>query len=137
MANTRKIIIIEDNLADVELVKLALYEATVPLEMVHFDDGYLFLEYLKTYPNEAIALILLDLNMPQISGLDILRAMSTDTRQRQIPVVVFTSSTHKTDVAACYAHGANAYIRKPIDINEFNDTIKTLATFWGKINVLG
>jgi two-component system response regulator len=75
--------------------------------------------------------------MPKISGLDVLRAMAADTRQHKIPVVVFTSSTQKTDIEACYKYGANAYIRKPIDINEFNETIKTLATFWGKINVLG
>jgi two-component system response regulator len=137
MNDLRKIILIEDNLADVELVKLALHETPIELEILHFEDGNVFLEQLKSYPNYNIALILLDLNMPKISGLDVLRAMAADTRQHKIPVVVFTSSTQKTDIEACYKYGANAYIRKPIDINEFNETIKTLATFWGKINVLG
>jgi len=107
----KKVILAEDNLADVELTKLAFQELDYPLEVVHVIDGQELLSYVQNVQNDTlqdIVLILLDLNMPRLGGVDVL----------------------------CYDFGANAYVCKPIDINDFNKTIRSIAQFWVDVNVL-
>ncbi|MEL6867179.1 MAG: response regulator [Bacteroidota bacterium] len=133
----RKIIIAEDNLADVQLTKIAFEDIPLPLEVVHVFDGQELLDYVrKQAVLSDIALILLDLNMPRMGGVEVLKNFYNDKELRKLPVVVLSSSRHETDVEACYEYGANAYVCKPIDINDFHVAIRSIAYFWGDINVL-
>lgn len=136
MKFAKKIILAEDNIADVELTKLAFEELELDLDVYHVFDGQQLMEYLRNQSFDDIALILLDLNMPKMGGLDVLKLMYEDEELRKLPVVVFTSSAHESDVHACYEYGANAYVSKPIDINDFHKTITAIANFWTEINVL-
>jgi len=136
MKTAKKIILAEDNIADVELTKLAFKELDLNLDVYHVFDGQQLLDYLKEQSFDEIALILLDLNMPKMGGLDVLKSMYEDEALAKLPVIVFTSSSHESDVLACYEYGANAYVNKPIDINDFHTTIKAIAEFWTEINVL-
>ena len=88
----RKVILVEDNLADVELVKISVRELENPVELVHIGDGQELLIYFKTAVLSEIALILLDLNMPRVSGIDVLQHMQQDPNLKRVPVVMFTTS---------------------------------------------
>ncbi len=136
MSQLKKIILAEDNQADVELIKLAFKNVPLPIELHHTYDGQELMDYLRREPLENVALILLDLNMPRMGGLDVLKIMYNDEELRKVPVVVFTSSTHENDVLSCYEHGANAYVGKPIDVDKFQDVINAIAYFWADINVV-
>ena len=136
MNNLRKIILAEDNIADVELTKIAFKELDLNLDVSHVFDGQQLMDLLKTSSLNEVALVLLDLNMPKMGGLDVLKQMYEDVELRKLPVVVFTSSAHESDVHSCYEYGANAYVNKPIDINDFHKTIAAIANFWAEINVL-
>lgn len=136
MKNLRKIILAEDNIADVELTKIAFKELDLNLDVSHVFDGQQLMDLLKSNPLNEVALVLLDLNMPKMGGLDVLKQMYEDEELRKLPVVVFTSSAHESDVHSCYEYGANAYVNKPIDINDFHKTIAAIANFWAEINVL-
>ncbi len=136
MKPEKKVILVEDNLADVELTRLAFKKLDMPLEVVHVYDGYKLMELLRKLNLEEIALIMLDLNMPSLGGLDVLKMMNNDPEYCKLPVIVFSTSCNEDDVYACYENGANAYVSKPFDINEFHKTIEAIAHFWGDINVL-
>ncbi len=136
MTTGRKIILAEDNLADVELTKIAFREIDIPLEVVHVFDGQELLNYLATEPLHDVALILMDLNMPRMGGIEVLKNMYKDEELRKLPIVVLSSSKHEVDVQTCYTYGANAYVCKPIDMDEFQQTINAIAYFWCDINVL-
>ena len=132
----KKIILAEDNLADVELTKLAFADLSLPIELVHVNDGQELLNYLDNAELSEIALVLLDLNMPKINGIEILKMMYDDLEYKKLPVVVLSSSLHENDIVTCYEYGANAYVNKPIDINDFNEVISSIANFWVEINLL-
>ena len=136
MAKPRKIILAEDNAADVELTKLAFQEVMLPLDIVHVYDGQELLNLLRSEALESIALVMIDLNMPKVGGIDVLKVLYEDAELKKLPVIVFSSSTHETDVLTCYEYGANAYVNKPVDVMEFNEAIRAIANFWGDINVL-
>jgi CheY-like chemotaxis protein len=97
----RKVILVEDNLADVELVKISVRELENPVELVHVGDGQELLNFLKTATLNDIAVILLDLNMPRVSGIDVLKFMSEDANYKKVPVVMFTTSNSKSDIMKC------------------------------------
>ena len=132
----KKIILAEDNLADVELTRLAFADLKLPIELVHVNDGQELLNYLDSTKLSDIALVLLDLNMPRIGGIEILKMMYDDEEYKKLPTVVLSSSLHETDIITCYEYGANAYVNKPIDINDFNEVISAIASFWVEINLL-
>ena len=132
----RKIVLAEDNLADVELTRLAFANLDLPIELIHVNDGQELLDYLNEAELSDIALVLLDLNMPRIGGIDLLKMMYNDDEYKKLPVVVLSSSLHETDVITCYEYVANAYVNKPIDINAFNEMIAAIASFWVEINLL-
>lgn len=136
MSALKKVILAEDNLADVELTKMAFKELSLPFELVHVFDGQELISYVKGENLDDIALILLDLNMPRLGGVEVLQNFYVHDAFKKLPVVVFSSSTHESDVKTCYDFGANAYVRKPIDINDFTKTIRSIASFWGQVNVL-
>lgn len=136
MPNNRKVILVEDNLADVELVKLSVRELENPVDLVHVGDGQELLNFLQTATLSDIALILLDLNMPRVSGIDVLRHMQDNPSYKKVPVVMFTTSNSKSDIMKCYELGAKAFVCKPLDIFEFNNSIRSIVEFWTGINML-
>jgi CheY-like chemotaxis protein len=136
MIKYKKIVLVEDNVSDVELVKITVKELNLPIDLVHLWDGSELIEYLKTTPLKEIGVILLDLNMPKISGIDVLKYMYNDDVLKHIPVVMFTTSNSKSDILTCYEYGAKAFVSKPLDIAEFNNTIKSIVDFWTSINIL-
>ncbi len=135
-AKSKKVILVEDNLADVELVRISIMELENPVELVHVGDGQELLAFLNTAVLNEIAVILLDLNMPRVSGIDVLRLMHNDPMLKKVPVVMFTTSNSKTDILKCYELGAKAFVCKPLDIFEFNHSIRSIVEFWTGINML-
>ena len=132
----RKVILVEDNLADVELVKISVRELENPVELIHVGDGQELLIFFKTAVLSEIAVILLDLNMPRVSGIDVLKHMQLDPSLKKVPVVMFTTSNSKSDIMKCYELGAKAFVCKPLDIFEFNNSIRSIVEFWTSINML-
>ena len=132
----RKVILVEDNLADVELVKISVRELENPVELIHVGDGQELLNFFKTAVLSEIAVILLDLNMPRVSGIDVLKHMQLDPSLKKVPVVMFTTSNSKSDIMKCYELGAKAFVCKPLDIFEFNNSIRSIVEFWTSINML-
>jgi CheY-like chemotaxis protein len=132
----RKVILVEDNLADVELVKISVRELENPVELVHIGDGQELLHFFDSAVLSDIAVILLDLNMPRVSGIDVLRHMQQDINLKKVPVVMFTTSNSKSDIMKCYELGAKAFVCKPLDIFEFNTSIRSIVEFWTGINML-
>lgn len=132
----KRVILVEDNLADVELVRISIRELETPIELVHVGDGQELLNFLKTAVLAEIAVIMLDLNMPRVSGIDVLRFMHDDPLLKKVPVVMFTTSNSKTDILKCYELGAKAFVCKPLDIFEFNQAIRSIVEFWTGINML-
>ncbi|MBL7814423.1 MAG: response regulator [Saprospiraceae bacterium] len=135
-AKNKKVILVEDNLADVELVKISIKELEKPVELVHVGDGQELLNFLQSAQLNEIAVILLDLNMPRVSGIDVLRHMHDDPLLKKVPVVMFTTSNSKTDILKCYELGAKAFVCKPLDIFEFHYSIRSIVEFWTGINML-
>ena len=129
-----KIVLIEDNPADAELTNLALKSITPEAQVINFSNGKDFLEHLDQKVNDPISLVLLDLNMPQMSGSEVLKYMQSNKTWAKIPVVVFSSSKQEADIQNCYELGANAYVAKPFDFSEYERTIETIASFWTNLN---
>ncbi len=133
---TKKLLLVEDNLADVELVRLSMRELETPVELIHIGDGQEFLNFAETSDGTGFSVILLDLNMHRVSGLDILRQLKNNSAFHHIPIVVFTTSNSKSDIKQCYDLGARAFVSKPFDIIEFNTTIKAIVDFWLGVNLM-
>lgn len=132
----KKILLAEDNLADVELVRISISETDKPVELIHVGDGGEMIEYLEKNSMNGVAAILLDLNMHRVSGIDVLKYIHANPKLKKVPVIVFTTSNSKSDINLCYELGAKAFVCKPLDIFEFNDTIKAIVDFWVGINML-
>lgn len=135
MNKPRKIILVEDNPADVQLAMLALQNLPAHYDILHFGNGKLLLNYLKRARFREISLILLDLNMPKMGGIDVLRAINNKARYRKLPFVVFTTSEMERDIAACYQLGACAFVRKPHDFGQYEKTIRAIVKFYCKVNL--
>jgi len=135
-----RILLIEDDPKDVELTLTALEEYNLANEVVVTRDGAEALDYLycrgdfSTRSNENPAVLLLDLKLPKVDGLEVLQRVKSDENLRMIPVVVLTSSREEKDMVASYRLGVNAYVVKPVDFHEFVDAIKELGVFWAVIN---
>ena len=131
MKNIKKIIIVEDNPADLHLTKLAFNSLDVANEIIHVDDGQLLFDYLKITGTHRIAFILLDLNMPGTNGFQLLKKLKLDASEfKDVPIIVFTTSTRKADEEKCNQLGSDGYFVKPIDINEYFATIREITHFW-------
>ena len=135
MGLPKKILLVEDNMADVELAKLAFQSISNELEIKHLLDGEELMRFLGNEAPENVGLILLDLNMPRMGGIEVLQKLNKDGELKKLPVVVFTSSNHQADIKKCYDLGANAYVNKPIDFSELEKTVETIVHFWLNINV--
>ena len=140
MAN-RRILLIEDNPSDIELTQRAFKRSHITNELVVVQDGQEALEYLfgsGAYAGRDVSdlpgVTLLDLHLPKVPGLEVLRAIRADPRTRRMPVVVLTSSNEERDVAAGYDLGVNSYIQKPVDFARFVDAIRQLGLYWLMLN---
>jgi len=135
------ILLVEDNPSDVGLTQRALEKSHIVNELVVAEDGQEALNYLFSSDpltgqkmNELPALILLDLKLPKLDGLQVLRQIRTDERTSRLPVVILTTSSEEDDIAQSYDLGANSYIRKPVDFKQFVEAIQHLGLYWLVIN---
>ncbi|MFC3832424.1 MULTISPECIES: response regulator [Deinococcus] len=132
--NGIEILLVEDNPADVMLTREAFEEAQFPHRLHHARDGVEALMFLRREDRFVQAVrpdvILMDLNMPRMSGLEVLDILKADDVLRSIPVIVLTTSRAETDIWRSYDLHANAYIPKPVSIAEFVDVVRTLGNFW-------
>jgi CheY-like chemotaxis protein len=140
MDNLGRILMVEDDPKDVELTMTALEGYNLANEVIVTRDGEEALDYLyrrgkyMTRSSDHPAVILLDLKLPKIDGLEVLRQVKTDDNLKIIPVVVLTSSREEKDLVSSYKLGVNAYVVKPVDFHEFVNAIKELGVFWAIIN---
>src|SRR6202142_295217 len=140
MSNLGRILLVEDDPKDVELTLTALEEYNLANEVVVAHDGEEALDYLycrgkfESRSSDNPAVLLLDLKLPKINGLEVLQQIKSDEKLKMIPVVVLTSSREESDMVASYKHGVNAYVVKPVDFHEFVNAIKELGVFWAIIN---
>ena len=136
----KRILLAEDNPKDLELTLAALEEHKLANEVVIVNDGAEALDYVyrrgkyASRPDNNPAVVLLDLKMPKVDGLDVLRTMKADERLKTIPIVILTSSREEKDLVASYNLGANAYVVKPVDFHQFVEAVKELGAFWAIIN---
>jgi CheY-like chemotaxis protein len=137
----KAILLIEDNPSDIALTERALKRNNISNPLVVAQDGQEGIDYL--FGQGAFAgrdtalqpvLILLDLKLPKLDGLEVLRLIRADARSRRIPVVILTSSREEQDIAAGYDLGVNSYIRKPVDFQQFTETVRQLGLYWLVIN---
>jgi len=135
------ILLIEDNPSDVKLTKRALEQNQITNELIVAEDGVEALDYLFAtgrYADRDVkdlpAVVLLDLKLPKIEGLEVLQRIRANEITRFIPVVILTSSNQEEDLIASYNLGANSYIRKPIDFIQFTDAVRILGMYWLLLN---
>jgi DNA-binding response OmpR family regulator len=142
MSNVGRILIVEDDPKDVELTITALEEYNLANEVIVTRDGEEALDYLysrgkyASRPNDLPAVMLLDLKLPKVDGLEVLRQVKSDENLKLVPVVVLTSSREEKDLISSYRLGVNAYVVKPVDFHEFVNAIKELGVFWAIINAV-
>jgi len=140
MAQVKRILLVEDSDQDVELTMGALEECNIANQVDVAHDGAEALDYLyrrgafESRPNDLPVVVLLDLKMPKVDGLEVLRQMKSDARLKSIPVVMLTSSREERDLVESYELGSNAYVVKPVDFQQFASSIRQLGCFWAVIN---
>lgn len=139
--NDKVILLVEDNPDDVELTLRALKKNNILNDVVVARDGVEALEYLFAtgkYESRRISgipqVVLLDLKLPKVDGLEVLRQIRTNHQMRLLPVVILTSSKEEQDLLKSYQLGANSYIRKPVDFNKFIEAVKQLGLYWLVLN---
>lgn len=123
MNNSVEILLVEDSRQDAELIIRSLRKHNVANNLLHLKDGQDALDYLYSESNSGPRVIMLDLKMPRVDGLEVLRKLKSDPEKRKIPVVVLTSSKEEQDVIEAYDLGVNAYLVKPLDFQQFADAI--------------
>jgi CheY-like chemotaxis protein len=136
----RRILLVEDSAKDVELILAALAENGLDNEVVVVRDGQAALDYLNRQGSYQLrieghpAVVLLDLKLPKMGGLEVLAQLKSDPQLRKIPVVILTSSGEEQDLVNSYDLGTNAYVIKPVDFYQFVNAIKELGLFWSAVN---
>ena len=133
MPAAKTILLVEDNPDDVELTLRAFERNQIANEVVVASDGQEALDRLAKM-DTLPTVVLLDLKLPKLSGLDVLRRMRADDRTRRVPVVVLTSSNEERDIIASYDLGANSFVRKPVDFAQFLDAARQLGLYWLVLN---
>ena len=126
----KRIVIVEDNPADLNLTKLAFGELDISDQLIHFDNGGFFIEYLAVVSAKDVSFVLLDLNLPGLTGFEILKYLRETPEYKDMPVIVFTTSIDLGHMHKCYKLGCNAYVAKPLDINDYFNTIQRISGFW-------
>jgi two-component system response regulator len=137
------ILLVEDTGDDEQLVKRVFAKANLLNNLVVVRDGAEALDYLygagvhaRRDTTQMPAVVFLDLKLPKVSGLEVLRRIRGDERTKLLPVVILSSSQEQQDLAQCYDLGANSYIRKPVDFNEFSDAVQQMGFYWLLLNEL-
>ncbi|TCZ82042.1 response regulator [Lysobacter sp. N42] len=140
MNRLRTILLAEDSPADAEMALDALREANLANPIVHVEDGVEVLDFLyrrgafADRPDECPAVLLLDIKMPRMDGLEVLRTLREDAKFRKLPVVILSSSREENDLARSWDLGVNAYVVKPVDVEQFFVAVRTLGQFWAVLN---
>ncbi|MCD7099977.1 response regulator [Stenotrophomonas sp. MMGLT7] len=140
MTAIRTILLAEDSPADAEMAVDALREARLANPIVHVEDGVEAMDYLlrrgahADRPEGLPAVLLLDIKMPRMDGLEVLTEIRKDETFKRMPIVILSSSREESDLARSWDLGVNAYVVKPVDIDQFFNAVKTLGTFWAVIN---
>jgi len=136
----RTILLVEDSMADAEMAIDALREAKLANPIVHLEDGVDCLDWLHrrgAYADRVEgdpAVILLDIKMPRMDGLEVLKQLRTEDRWKRLPVVILSSSREESDLARSWDLGVNAYVLKPVDVQQFFTAVQTLGHFWAVLN---
>ncbi|HMU46849.1 MAG TPA: response regulator [Chitinophagaceae bacterium] len=133
MTNDVRILLVEDNEGDVVLTLEALKEANMDKNVGVIRDGESALQYLKQENSELPDLIMLDINLPRIDGIEVLAQIKSNNTLKAIPVIMLTTSNAESDIVASYSNYANCYITKPVGLKNFMDVIMTIKEFWIKI----
>jgi len=142
MVKLKTILIAEDNPKDVELTLEAMAENNLPYRVIVVKDGVEAMEYLQFEGKYKLreagnpCVILLDIKMPRMDGIEVLRNIRNDAKLKRIPVVVLTSSREKKDLINAYDLGVNAYVVKPVNFRQFIEAVKQIGNFWAVINEL-
>mgnify|MGYP001082145261 CR=1 FL=1 len=136
MDRNNEIILVEDNDEDAELISMAIGELTPPVRIERARDGVeaMRLLRLKNGSVRNTAVVLLDIKLPRMNGIEVLSQMKSDDVMKRIPVVMLTSSREKSDVSTCYNFGANAYVVKPVGFDELLEAIRCTGRFWCAFN---
>ena len=140
MADLRPILLVEDNPKDIELTLAALAKCQLANDIVVVRDGADAIDYLyrrNAHGERSVgdpAVVLLDLKLPKVDGLEVLERLKSDPQRRQIPVVMLTSSREESDLVKSYELGVNAFVVKPVDFNAFFEAIQDLGMFWAVLN---
>ncbi len=137
----RAILLVEDNASDVELTRRALLKEHITNEVIVAEDGQVALDYMFAegiYKGRNVsqqpALVLLDINLPIVDGIEVLARLRNDPRTHRQVIVILTSSKEEQDIIKSYDLGVNSYIRKPVDFNQFSEAIKYMGLYWLVIN---
>jgi two-component system, response regulator len=141
MNNHVEVLLVEDNMSDAELTIRALKKNNLANNLVHLEDGQEALDYIfaeGTYSDRNIEdtpkIILLDLKMPRIDGIQVLQKIKSDERTKKIPVIILTSSKEDPDIQECYNLGANSYVVKPVQFDKFITAVSSIGLFWLLLN---
>lgn len=140
MSDLKRILLAEDNANDAELTLAALGDHSLAGEVIVVRDGTEALDYLyrrgiwRSRPPELPCVVILDIKMPKLGGLDVLRTIKADDALKTLPVVMLTSSREEGDLLRSYQLGVNAYVVKPVDFGQFSTAVKQLGLFWSEIN---
>lgn len=138
MSLLKPILLVEDSAADIELTLAALEDSHVANRVIVLRDGSEALDYLKQHfqgsDEEFPAVMLLDIKMPKVGGIEVLRSIKSSQQLRHVPVVMLTSSREGPDLDQCYDLGANGYVVKPVEFTEFFEAVKALGKYWAVVN---
>lgn len=130
MRNSKPVLLVEDDVVDAMTVRRAFRDLKLTNPLAHVTDGEEALDYLRDHANPTPCVILLDLNMPRMNGVEFIEIVKADPVLKVIPIVVFTTSNDRSDIAESYRRSAAGYIVKPVDYHAFVDTIATVGLYW-------
>jgi CheY-like chemotaxis protein len=127
-----RILLVEDNPADAQMLRTALAKAGMPVEITHLKDGAEAVEYLQTghTPTRPCDVVLLDLNLPRLTGFEVLEQIRGCDELKSLPIVIMSGSTNADEIDRCYQAGANSYICKPIQLDEILSTAASFVAYW-------
>lgn len=135
MLSNNLILLVEDNPDDEALTLRALNKGDYKSDIMVLRDGQQAVDYLNAADESRLpALVMLDLKLPKLSGIDVLKFIRSNNKTKHLPVVVLTSSSEESDIRECYEYHVNSYVRKPVNMDEFTESVRNLGLYWLMIN---